>query len=133
MRPGFVFAYGTLQVPDVLLRVLGRVPELVPASVSGFRRCCFVDASYPGAIPDTAGTLRGRLLGPLSPGELATLHHYEGERYVPVPCRVEDAGPPGVDATLYVVSLPFRSLLTPLDWDLDRWLELHGAAFVADT
>jgi gamma-glutamylcyclotransferase (GGCT)/AIG2-like uncharacterized protein YtfP len=139
----YVFVYGTLQVEAVLLKVLGRVPELRPARVAGF--CCyrFTDASYPGAVSDPAGCISGMLLGPLSADELGSLHVYEGERYASVACAAalevpsddgELASVPGgaaqVAASIYLVVPAFRPLLAASHWDLNQWLTQDSAAFL---
>jgi gamma-glutamylcyclotransferase (GGCT)/AIG2-like uncharacterized protein YtfP len=129
MPSQWVFVYGTLQVEAVLLQVLGRVPALCPASVQGFSRFRFRDASYPGAISDPAGKITGMLLGPLSAAELASLHAYEGERYECVHCAVYCPEP--VAARIYTVLPAFQPLLTVSEWDLEHWLVQDSAAFLA--
>lgn len=76
-----LFVYGTLQQPETLRALIGRVPASRPARLSGFRRGLMKGRSYPGIVPAKGQCVDGRLLEGLTQPELQRLDDYEGEEY----------------------------------------------------
>ena len=87
-----LFVYGTLQLPEKLQGILGRIPALTPALLMGYRVGMVARADFPGIVPDESSTVSGQLLGPLNQQELERLDRYEGELYqrVRVPVQLGD-------------------------------------------
>jgi gamma-glutamylcyclotransferase (GGCT)/AIG2-like uncharacterized protein YtfP len=119
-----VFVYGTLMVPQVLEILLGRVPELRPATLLGYHRYAIEGACYPAITISENSSVDGRLLTGLSSDELATLDAYEGDSYVRTGVSVLLAGTTEA-AECYVWRGAGGVALTRADWDLDAFIEHH--------
>jgi gamma-glutamylcyclotransferase (GGCT)/AIG2-like uncharacterized protein YtfP len=77
---GDLFVYGTLQFPDVLRALLGRIPDSSPVALNGWRAAALVRRTYPGLVPADA-TVPGTLLTGLTGEELQVLDEYESGPY----------------------------------------------------
>lgn len=89
-----LFAYGTLQNPEVCRGLIGRNPESAPAELCGYERRAVRGESYPAILPNPHASVRGRVLHSLSHDEMAVLDDYEGDEYERI--RVEVRGQGGV-------------------------------------
>lgn len=77
-----LFVYGTLQVPDVLRILLGRVPELRAATAYGWQVLALPDAVYPGMVSaTTAAPVSGCLIADLKPAEWEIIDAFEDVEY----------------------------------------------------
>ncbi|GAB3280827.1 hypothetical protein GCM10027589_07910 [Actinocorallia lasiicapitis] len=104
-----VFAYGTLRFPDVLSALLGRVPEMSPASVAGWRVAALPGRVYPGLVAAPGSLACGDVLTGLSDGELDLLHAYEDVEYATAVLELTD----GRSALAYL----WKGEALPADWD----------------
>lgn len=93
-----IFTYGTLQDPEVQLRVLGRTVDGRPDKLQGFAISTIeIDGkTYPIAIPDAASLLEGKILE-VADDDLPKLDEYETEAYVRKKVRLES----GEEAWVY--------------------------------
>lgn len=64
VSPDLLFVYGTLQIPEVLEGLLGRVPRSTRAIAKGWRAAALECRVYPGLV-SADGTATGRLLSDL--------------------------------------------------------------------
>src|SRR3982074_2116547 len=78
--PDALFVYGTLLFPEVLQALLDRVPELIPASVAGWRVVALPGRVYPGLVLDSE-TATGFLIIDLATSEWQILDAFEDEQY----------------------------------------------------
>jgi gamma-glutamylcyclotransferase (GGCT)/AIG2-like uncharacterized protein YtfP len=78
--PEALFAYGTLQYPQVLHALIGRMPAHTPASAGGWRAAALPGRDYPGLVPD-AGTATGLVITGLTGEEWRVLDAFEDEWY----------------------------------------------------
>ncbi|WP_079032303.1 gamma-glutamylcyclotransferase family protein [Streptomyces specialis] len=78
--PDVLFVYGTLQFPEVLRALLGRVPHSRPVSAHGWRAAALVGRVYPGLVLADQVT-DGLLLDDLTPAEWQMLDDFEDDRY----------------------------------------------------
>ncbi|MET7640063.1 gamma-glutamylcyclotransferase family protein [Streptomyces sp. NPDC005438] len=117
-----VFVYGTLRFPDVLRKLLGRVPESSPAVLPGWRPAALDGRPYPGLVP-AEGEARGLLLRDLGPGEYRTLDEYEGPEYERRLLPLED----GSRAWAYVWT---GDLVLDHDWCPDTFARQGLATFL---
>jgi gamma-glutamylcyclotransferase (GGCT)/AIG2-like uncharacterized protein YtfP len=119
-----LFVYGTLQFPEVLTELIGRCPQLDPASVLGWRVAALPGRVYPGLVPDSGGLARGVLLSGLTAAEWEVLDEFEDVEYelrqVPVVDRVESV-------STYV----WTAEVEPGNWQADRFAIDHLAGFAA--
>ncbi|MFF3762786.1 gamma-glutamylcyclotransferase family protein [Streptomyces sp. NPDC001922] len=76
-----LFAYGTLQFDSVLEALIGRIPERLKASASGWRAASLAGRVYPGLVAAPGFTAPGVLLADLSRREWAILDAFEDDRY----------------------------------------------------
>jgi gamma-glutamylcyclotransferase (GGCT)/AIG2-like uncharacterized protein YtfP len=76
-----LFVYGTLKEEDLLKEIIGRIPEMLKASVEGYRRFFDIDIGYYSAMPDEWSLLEGVLLKGLTSKEIQALDRYEGIKY----------------------------------------------------
>jgi len=129
-----LFAYGTLQVPLVMERVVGcRVAPPEPAVLENYRRFLLRGKTYPGIVESPGDAVRGVLFRRLGPDPVRRLDAFEDPVYERRTVRVL-AGAEAVAADAYVIPAGSRHLLDTVDWslegfrehDLDRFLETHG-------
>ncbi|WKX68886.1 gamma-glutamylcyclotransferase family protein [Streptomyces sp. XD-27] len=79
--PDALFAYGSLQFPEVLTALLGRVPQQRAASAPGWRAAALARRDYPGLVPAEGETAPGLLLTGLTPDEWRILDAFEDDEY----------------------------------------------------
>jgi len=76
-----VFAYGTLLFPEIVEALIGRVPTMKEATLSGYRRCYIDDpkrvAKGPAITPEQGSSVLGKVLVGLNARELRILDFYE--------------------------------------------------------
>lgn len=120
---GSLFAYGTLQFPEVLMVLLGRVPKTEPAAVSGWRAAALAGRSYPGLVA-AAGTATGRVLPGLGRREIQIIDDFESGPYDLRPLTLAD----GRTAWVYVWTDP--AAVQPEDWSCEDFAARTLAAFV---
>ena len=75
-----IFVYGSLRDPDVLNRLLRRVPPMKPARVEGYRTYFDQEAGYPMAIKEKGSAIDGSLMTGIGSRDLSMLDDYEGVR-----------------------------------------------------
>ncbi|MGW5573281.1 gamma-glutamylcyclotransferase family protein [Nocardia thailandica] len=121
--PGDVlFAYGTLQFPQVLSPLLGRCPRLSPLTLSGWRAAALTGRVYPGLVADAGARVRGRLLHGLTAAEWRVLDDFEGPEYAlvrPDPARPE------------VLTYRWLGPVLDADWSTAEFAAGHLPGFVA--
>ncbi|MFE7114554.1 gamma-glutamylcyclotransferase family protein [Streptomyces sp. NPDC057654] len=79
--PTVLFAYGTLQFDAVLVALIGRIPQRIPARAPGWRAAALKGRDYPGLVAAAGMTAPGLLLTDLSLREWAILDAFEDDRY----------------------------------------------------
>ena len=126
------FFYGTLLDPDVAAIVLGRrLPPsaFVPAELGGFVRRRAMGKGYPILVQRRGGAVSGRVVGGLTPGDVARLSAYEGPNYrvSSLPVRLQ-----GRLERVFVFTPNGPGLSpSPDAWDLALWQGRHKRPFVA--
>jgi gamma-glutamylcyclotransferase (GGCT)/AIG2-like uncharacterized protein YtfP len=127
------FVYGTLQVPIVLERVLGRVPPSASAVLHGFERRSIEGQCYPGIITAPGHQARGCVLLALTDAEWALLDDYEGDMYLRRWVSVAlDDGSPAYRVQSYVLRAEYTHLLGAGGWSLTHFIEHDLEVFLAD-
>lgn len=118
---GKLFAYGTLQVPEVQQDLVGRKFEMRPAELQG--HACFTVRGqwYPAAIPQVGGLVHGQLLGDVALETLQRLDRYEGEQYRRVLLQVHCDGVQH-EAWCYLLQPGLEHLLSSDSWDLQHFV-----------
>lgn len=122
MSTDALFVYGSLMVPRVRSRVVGRVVESVSAELPAHERRILTGTPYPAVRRRHGALVRGELLLGLRGPELARLDAYEGGLYQRARVRVWT--PRGERmAFTYVIRPQFEHRLGREDWCLDEFLD----------
>jgi gamma-glutamylcyclotransferase (GGCT)/AIG2-like uncharacterized protein YtfP len=132
MQPAPLFAYGTLQDPDVLGAVLGRpveVTRLSQAQALGFAVVTYPGRVYPALVTSPGATALGTLVDRLSADDFAVLDAFEGEEYRRATITINVTGSPiPAFAYLPVIDIPLQDLAWSLrDWTLRHKPHVLGA------
>lgn len=126
------FVYGTLQVPSVLQRVLGRVPPGAPAVVHDFERRCIEGQCYPAIVTAPGQRATGRVLFALTVAEWALLDVYEGAMYTRQWVSAMLSEGTACPVQSYVLRSEYSHVLGPGDWSLAHFVEHDLEAFLAE-
>lgn len=115
-----LFVYGTLQLPEKLQTILGKIPSLTPAMLTGYRVGLVARADFPGIVPARDSSVQGQLLSPLSQDDLVKLDRYEGELYHRI--RVDVATGNGIRNVWTYCIVPWaRERVTTQEWSIDQY------------
>ena len=123
VRPDVLFAYGSLQFPEVLLALFERVPAHSPAQAPGWKTTTLPNRVYPGLVPAIASA-SGYLLTDLSPHEWRLLDAFEDPSYDL--CPLDLTG--GRRGWAYVCALGAETLPEP--WSPDEFARFHLQDYV---
>lgn len=123
-----VFAYGTLQHPPLLERLLARRPALRPATLAGWRAAPLRGRAYPGLLP-AAGLTRGHVLE-VDADELEVLDRFEGPQYERIEVHVLVDGELTA-AWAWRLRDEHAHLAGDGEWDLDRFVARDADAFLS--
>lgn len=127
-----LFFFGTLTDLDVLAYVLARpidLDDLMPATITGFRRMKARDASYPVLVPAPGERVEGRLLRHATRRDIARINHYESEEYRAELHRVV-AADGGTHAAWLYLGLDHLAAGEEA-WELGAWQERHKEGYFA--
>ena len=128
-HPVSLFAYGTLQIPEVLRAVTGRTFPGIPAILEGFRRGRLVNATYPGLVRAPGFRTGGALLLGLDQEILTRLDRFEGKTYRREAVEVLTGSVKPVSAFTYVMTTGHPEL-SGEPWDLERFCREDLAGFL---
>jgi gamma-glutamylcyclotransferase (GGCT)/AIG2-like uncharacterized protein YtfP len=120
--PASLFAYGTLRFPDVLVALLGRVPDRSPAIVPGRRVAALPGQVYPVLVPGESAA-GGVLITGLTAGEWRIIDAYEDDFYDLRPVTLVD----GRVGWAYLTD--DRTVGLPADWSPGDFTTAHLAGF----
>ena len=126
-----VFAYGTLEIPELVLAVTGRRFRAEPAVLAGFARSMVRGAAYPGIAPADGARTDGTLYRGVDGASLAALDRFEGDLYERCELPVETAAGERRTAFVWVVRASRRDVLTGAPWDRERFRAQHLAEWLA--
>lgn len=118
-----LFVYGSLQFPDVLRVLLGRVPPLVAATVEGWHVTALPDVVYPGLLPG-GGPTKGFVLVDLSREDWKIVDAFEDPIYDLTPLDMADGG------TAWAYTCPLASASPSGPWDPREFAERHLSAYL---
>ncbi|MGQ4597684.1 gamma-glutamylcyclotransferase [Nocardia sp. R6R-6] len=119
-----LFVYGTLQFPEVLTTLLGRVPSRQPAELTGWRAAALPRRLYPGLVAAADGRARGAVLSDLTPTEWTILDAFEDDEYDLRQVLVDGRNTP-------VWTYVWTVAADPTDWARDRFAAEHLGQFAA--
>jgi gamma-glutamylcyclotransferase (GGCT)/AIG2-like uncharacterized protein YtfP len=126
-----MFAYGTLELPEVVEALLGRPLPRVEAVLAGYARSLVRGQCYPGAVARPGARTPGVLYSEVEEWMFALLDRYEGSLYRRRPVRVTTAEGETLPAEAWVVPASRRALLSGEPWDRERFAARHLRAWTA--
>ncbi|KAA8884672.1 gamma-glutamylcyclotransferase [Nocardia colli] len=118
-----LFVYGTLQFPEVLEVLIGRVPQRRAATASGWRVAALPGLRYPGLVPESSALARGLTLDGLTAEEWEILDAFEDDQYDLRPIPLASSADP---AWTYIWTAP----VAQDDWHPDHFAIDHLPHFV---
>ena len=127
--PVNLFAYGTLQLPDVLHAVVGQRWQGDAALLVGYARYRLRGKPYPAIVAEPTGNVTGLLYAGVGAEELALLDSYEGELYERRTVNVRVGGD-AQPALVYVLGARHYSLLCGEAWELGEFERESLAAYL---
>ena len=125
-----LYAYGTLQVPQIFAQIVGRPLESRPAVLDGFACFRVVDRVYPAIVRAPGSQVAGVVYAGLDAGDLERLDAYEGELYERQRLYLSTLGGP-LEAEGYVLRSEHQHLLSRDRWDLEVFHRDHLASYLA--
>ena len=111
------FAYGTLEIPQIMECLLHARFDGGPAQLNDYARFLFKNRPYPGIVPEKNAVTAGVLYRGLSPRHIKALDDYEDSYYRRCLVRVMDYKGGNVLAWTYVVREMYRRFLSESVWD----------------
>lgn len=128
---GFLlFAYGTLQIPEVMTAVTGRVFESVPAVLENYARYCLRQRVYPGLCRESGAVTEGTLFFGIDSLSLRRLDRFEDDFYTRATVPVVTPEQSRLLAEVYVIPPCHRGLLLPRRWDVNEFRCRHLSAYL---
>ncbi|WP_367025253.1 gamma-glutamylcyclotransferase family protein [Methylococcus sp. ANG] len=125
-----LFAYGTLQLPEVMAAVAGRAFDAVSAWLPGHARYRLRRRVYPGLRREAGAITPGTLFLGLGPRDLARLDRFEDAFYTRTEVTVSTAALGCQAAQVYLIPPRSEHLLVYRGWSLDDFIRAHGPAYV---
>lgn len=126
-----LFAYGTLQIPEVMEAVTGAAFPSRPARLEGYARYRLKDRAFPGLRREPGARAEGLLFEGIDAEALRRLDAFEDDFYRRETLAVLGADGKPVAAEVYVVPPEHYSLLVYQPWDLEEFRRAALGGFMA--
>ncbi len=120
-----LFAYGTLQIPEVMEAVTGRSWKWRDAIAHGFARCLLKNASYPGMVSEKNAITTGRLYEGLDPEAWNLLDQFEDPVYQRKHIEIVTEGQERAKVFAYLLPLHEAHRLTGHPWEMNVFVQEH--------
>ncbi|CAA7055377.1 unnamed protein product [Microthlaspi erraticum] len=125
-----IFVYGSFQEPDVIKVILDRVPEMISATLPGFKMLSLKGRLYPCIVPSEEGDVHGKVLTGLNDKELKNLDTCEGNEYERVTVgAVRDDNFDKMPVKTYIWINKDDPEMDG-EWDFEEWKRLHMKKFI---
>ena len=125
-----LFVYGTLEIPQVMNKLLGRVPVAESAVLRDYARYMLRKQPYPGIIKQEGAEVEGVLYRGISAKYLQILDRYEGRFYQRRIVHVKNARGYAARAWTYIVPLRYKNALSDVPWDRTQFIQEHLKRFL---
>lgn len=117
-----LFAYGTLQIPEVFAAVTGLDGPAQPATLAGYARYRLSGLGYPGLVAERGAMTGGQLITGIGSPELARLDAFEDDFYRRVTVWVSTRAEARVKAEVYVIPPERLDLIDSRPWSLEAFV-----------
>ena len=124
-----LYAYGTLQVPEVLRQVIGRGVASRPAVLEDYARYRLRHSVYPGIVEHPGGRVTGLVYSGIEAHEVERLDAYEGALYERRALTLWVEGEK-IEALGYVLRSEHRGQLSQDPWDLEKFSREHLSGYL---
>lgn len=124
-----VYAYGTLQEPEIFRLIVGRSIVGAAATLLDHARFRLESKVYPAIVAQPGASVPGLLYAGVTADELARLDEYEGPLYERKELRVSLSGA-ATKAFTYVLSERHLHLLSNEPWDVEHFRREHLASYL---
>jgi gamma-glutamylcyclotransferase (GGCT)/AIG2-like uncharacterized protein YtfP len=130
-RGSRLFAYGSLEFPEVIGALLGRGLPGAPARLRGYRRGMLAGRPYPGIVEARDEWVDGVVWAGLSEGDIGALDAYEGREYARRTLTVVGPGDEPLESFVYVILPEHRHRIGEAPWERQWFASEHLADYVA--
>lgn len=124
-----VFAYGTLQVPEVMQLVVGVEIKSHPARLNGYQRFKIKNRTYPAIIESPNKVIDGIIYHGLGDHALVLLDQFEDILYDRCLVDIESETQ---QAFVYVIKDEYKHLLTDEVWSLEEFERKYLKKYLRD-
>ncbi len=121
-----LFCYGTLQLPENIFQLTGRLYKAQRAQLQGYAIYRVRGNAYPGIVSCEGGQVDGVLYLGISAHDLQEIDRYEGELYERRIVEVRTRSGTMVMAWAYVVPWMHRRRLSSEGWNLGRLMDYYA-------
>jgi len=125
-----LFVYGTLEIPQVVKKLLGTVPNAESVILRDYARYMLVNRSYPGIIKQQGSEVNGVLYSGISAKYLKILDRYEDKFYQRRIVRVENIQGNAKRAWAYIIPHHHKYELSDDPWDRAKFIQQHLKRFL---
>jgi len=125
-----LFVYGTLEIPQVMNKLLGIVPAAEAAVLRDYARYMLLKRPYPGIIKQDGGEVEGVLYRGISAKYLQILDRYEDRFYQRRIVRVKNARGRAARAWTYIIPHHYKNALSDVPWDRAKFIQEHLKRFL---
>jgi len=129
--PQRIFAYGTLEIPELMHRVVGRELRSEAAELRGYARYLVAGRPYPGIVQADGARTSGRVYHGIDEAALTALDRFEGDLYERRNVVVFRADGSLLDAQVFAVPASQVGLLSRDPWDRARFEREHLADWLS--
>lgn len=116
-----IFAYGTLQIPEVMTAVTGRIFPSQPAELRSYGRFSLRGLAYPGIRWQPGAVTGGRLYRDIDAVSLQRLDQFQDAFYRRQSLIIVDSSGEAVAAEVYVISKEYYGMLSEEAWDIEQF------------
>jgi gamma-glutamylcyclotransferase (GGCT)/AIG2-like uncharacterized protein YtfP len=124
-----VFAYGTLQIPEVMQRVVGVDAPSRPARLNGYQRYKIKNRTYPAIIKSPNEFSDGIIYDGLGDHALVSLDQFEDILYDRCLVDIENETQ---QAFVYVIKDEYKHLLADEAWSLEEFERKYLKKYLRD-
>ncbi len=125
-----VFAYGTLEIPEIMSTVTGQIFSSDEATAHNFDRYLLKGKIYPGMMIQEGASTDGRVYFELNECVLSILDEFEDDLYERTMISIRTTAGQSLEAFAYLLPKQCRDMLSVRQWNKDKFVAEHFGAYV---